>query len=84
MGKKTTVYLSGDREDAIKASGRTLLDIIDLGLQAIHGGKVVDVGTTDGNPRAARERPSPSACKHPRARRAKGLCMACGTYQGDV
>ena len=83
MGKRTSIYLSGDREQAIEASGRSLLDIIDLGLQALSGGKIVDVGTGEGAP-ATRSRPTKDDCKHPKARRAKGLCMACGTNVGTA
>ena len=77
MGKKTTVYLSSDREQAMEATGHTLLEIIDLGLEAA-------AGTKAGTSVSSRRREKSGACKHPRARRAKGLCMACGTYQGDA
>lgn len=85
MGKRTSIYLSSDREAAIEASGKTLTDIIDLGLQALSGGKVVDVGTSETavHP-ASRARPTPGDCKHPKARRLKGLCHACGTYVGTA
>lgn len=79
---RVSISLSKEREAAIEASGRTLLEIIDLGLEAASGGKVVVGGGDATNDRLERARFRKSDCKHPPARRAKGLCMACGTYVG--
>jgi hypothetical protein len=70
------VYLNKDRERLVEQSGKTLLELIDLGLEAA------------GYEAAASAQPASRApltrdtCKHPPARRAKGLCMACGTHVG--
>lgn len=88
MGKRSSIYLSSDREAAIEASGKTLTEIIDLGLEALSGGggsvTVADTGLGGQGSTAGHSRPFQGDCKHPRARRAKGLCMACGTYQGTA
>lgn len=34
MGKKTSVYLSDDLDEAVRASGRSIPDLIRLGLEA--------------------------------------------------
>lgn len=74
------VYLNKERETAVTASGRTVLELIDLGLQALSGGKIVDQMGRDTGSRVVRR--ADLQCPHPPARRAKGLCMACGTYVG--
>lgn len=77
-----SVYISKQRMAAIEASGKTITELIDLGLQALAGGKVVDVGSSEGAPGSRVPRRPDAKCPHPPARRAKGLCMACGTYVG--
>lgn len=80
---RVTVVLNKEREAAVEASGKTLVELIDLGLDSLaeQGDKIT------GPERVASARRNWGAlnaedCKHPRARRAKGLCMACGTYIG--
>jgi hypothetical protein len=76
MGKRTSIYLTASREAAIEASGKTVAELIDLGLEAAGQDELAQtVQPRPDNPRG-------QGCKHPRARRAKGLCMACGTYVG--
>jgi hypothetical protein len=86
---RVTVNLSRERELAVAASGATLLELIDLGLEAV----AQRARQPKIRPARTGERPglyvdreplTPANCKHPRARRAKGLCMACGTYIGDA
>lgn len=73
---KTSVYLSRERAAAIEASGLTLIDLIDLGLQSAQASGNVSTS------QRRREQAMAGSCPHPPARRAKGLCMACGTHVG--
>jgi hypothetical protein len=84
---RVTVNLSRERELAVAASGATLLELIDLGLEAVaQRARQPKIRTArPGEPPGLyvnREPLTPANCKHPSARRAKGLCMACGTYIG--
>jgi hypothetical protein len=92
---RVTVNLSKQREAAVAASGKTLIELIDLGLEAVEQARLVKTLFPEPRYRPVRpgERPAldrnrepltPANCKHPRARRAKGLCMACGTNVGDA
>jgi len=74
------IFLSQSREAAIAASGKSILDLIDLGLEAAGREKLAH--TVQPGPDNYRSRPTRDTCKHPPARRAKGLCMACGTHVG--
>ncbi len=76
------VYLSKSRQAAIDASGKTILELIDLGLEA--AGYEQAAATAEPQRRDARRgRPTQDDCQHPRARRSKGgLCMACGRNVG--
>jgi hypothetical protein len=79
---KVTVILSKQREAAVAASGKTLVELIDLGLETVSYAESAERLVPD---LLARRAPlTPANCKHPRARRAKGLCMACGTHVGDA
>ena len=67
------VYLSKSREAAVKASGKTLAELIDLGLEALSYEQAA------GSQPARHRRQCPP---HPPARIHKGLCGACGTNVG--
>lgn len=85
MGKRTSIYLSGDREAAVEATGKTLVELIDVALETLagQGGNVGEPAPASANaPRRSYSKPAAGDCKHPKARRAKGLCMACGTFVG--
>lgn len=72
-------YLSKEREAAVAASGKTILELIDLGLQAAG---YEELAKDPERKAARRDTRRGGDCPHPPARRAKGLCMACGTYVG--
>jgi hypothetical protein len=89
---RITVNLSKQREAAVAASGKTLVELIDLGLEAAEQ-KARQPKVRPARPGEPpglyvdrnREPLTPANCKHPRARRSKGgLCMACGTNVGDT
>jgi hypothetical protein len=77
---RVSVFLSKSMEAAVEASGKKPAELIALGLEYL-GQQSDRVSETERVPgrRAARRDDS---CPHPPARRAKGLCMACGTYVG--
>jgi hypothetical protein len=76
------IYLNKDRETAIAASGKTILELIDLGLEAVSYEETAQASVPDLYAPGRRAPLTRDTCKHPPARRAKGLCMACGTNVG--
>jgi hypothetical protein len=84
MSRKTSIYLSDDRLAEIEASGKTIPELIDLGLEYL-AAQSDKIPQAESGPslRTSFTKPTRDDCKHPKARRAKGLCMACGTYVGD-
>lgn len=78
---RVTVILNKDREAMVEASGKTLVELIDLALDTLAMESEKAQSATTGT---AREAFRKADCKHPKARRAKGLCMACGTYVGTT
>ncbi|HEV2255380.1 MAG TPA: hypothetical protein VGS06_19540 [Streptosporangiaceae bacterium] len=81
MGRKTSVYLSDELADRVKASGVAPAELIRRGL---------DAGEPEPLEAMLRrvlrsvldERDAGQDCLHPPARVHKGLCGACGTYVG--
>jgi hypothetical protein len=82
---RVTVNLSKQREAAVVASGKTLIELIDIGLEyterAAEAARLMpDLFAPDRRAPLTKDN-----CKHPKARRSKGgLCMACGTNVGDA
>lgn len=71
-GKNTSIYISTELAQAIKASGKKPVELIWRGLETLR-------------PRAVEVLAGPhqaSCPPHPKARIQKGLCMACGTHVG--
>jgi hypothetical protein len=62
----------------VEASGKTLVELIDLGLEAAGYEQIAK----EPERVIRRDQRRAMPCPHPPARRAKGLCMACGTYVG--
>ena len=82
---KTSVYLSEDRAAAIEASGKTIAELIDLGLEALTAfpqfRKRKAVKDAVAGVALAGRQLDRANCDHPRARRDPKnprLCRACG------
>lgn len=76
-------YISRSREAAIEASGRTLAELIDLGLETVAHEEAYE--KLAAKPLASpRRRKDGTDCPHPPGRRSKGgsYCGACGMNVG--
>ena len=87
MGKKTSVYLSDEQAERLRASSLPLAEVIRRGLDAV-APEQPDLEAM--LRRIIREELAavvPAAsddCPHPPARINKGLCGNCGTYVGTT
>jgi hypothetical protein len=83
VGKKTSVYLSDELAERVRASGASPAELIRRGLDAA-GPEPLEVMLRRVLTAVLEERDAPAQadCPHPKARIVKGLCNACGTYVG--
>jgi len=75
QGKNTSVYLNAELREAVEASGRKITELIWRGIEMLNMENAARA-----QPLTAEDLHEP--CTHPRARRQKGLCMACGSHVG--
>ena len=94
MGKRTSIYLTTELDEAITASGHKISELIWRGLSTLDDKPAGDLDSyalldeqrwTEAEASAQMAGARAVACPHPRQRRTKGgLCMLCGKNVGSL
>jgi hypothetical protein len=83
VGRKTSVYLSDELAERVRASGVSPAELIRRGLDAGEPEPLeVMLRRVLASVLGDRDAPPEPECPHPKARIVKGLCNACGSYVG--